>query len=187
MSVSNEKYKIVGAVIIFAYCAHSVLPPHVFSLLFRGINFLILVGLGIYKFRQSALPAVVQQIKYDENEREQLRLTTDELVVQQEIVEQEFHRYQVVTGELADKVHDWCMAFSKKQAEQEKEQERIATALRKKAEQKAHYFFIDRVQQQLVPSSINRAREQLMSRFASDQEGAEFLTAMIEHMEQEKI
>ncbi|HEV2600851.1 MAG TPA: hypothetical protein VGT41_01005 [Candidatus Babeliales bacterium] len=187
MSVSNEKYKIIGAVIIFAYCAHTVLSAHVFSLLFRAINFFILVGLGVYKFRQSLLPSVVQQIKYDENEREQLRLTSDELVLQQEVVEQGFNRYQVLTDELADKVQDWCTAFAKKQAEREKEQERIAAVLRKKAEQKAHYFFIDRAQRQLVPSSINRAREQLVSKFASDQQGAEFLTEMIEYMQQEKV
>lgn len=138
----------------------------VIAFIFRIINFLILIGLGVYFFKKYILVRIKQGI--EEKKRKKLAFEQEQVKTQYAVqnLEQQLKNQQVEYAHLFERVTVWRNAVEHQQKQEHErnsvEEKTIAVRSEQKIEalKKRHYY------QEVMPRAFARSREELETYFA---------------------
>lgn len=153
------------------------------SFLFRILNFLLLVSLGIYVFwryfyyslkahmatRQAALNHLVDQKNMLALEQTDL----DEAIKQQEIA----------YDQIRTKLHTWRACVAQTMYERKHEQEKLRRELFERMQQRRANFARERLEKLVIPRAVDNARTQLQQFFATDNHQARYIDSIFKRMQ----
>lgn len=156
------------------------------SLIFRLLNFGVLIAFFVYIFKRSVLADIIKNITSTQERLHTLKTHRDNLKNQLKALEHTAQEQEKLSKELALKVARWQDVFSTKVRHHSEQNEHIRRFLITKTELQSKTIALHKVQKVVFPKVIMQSQEQLEQKFASEQAGEEFINSLLVCMEKGK-
>ncbi len=155
---------------------------NIVGIVFRVINFGVLIGLAVYFFKKHALPIIKQQIADKQafivslhNQEQMLEQEKEE--VTKRIIEDEQQWMH-----LKDTFDQWRTTVSQVYAEHEKERQQRIRTLQDRAENRMQQVTSMRLSVRVFPQALEQAGAELQKYYADAQQADQFIKRIIDHM-----
>jgi len=153
------------------------------TIVFKVINFAILIAAVIYLFKRYALSVIKAQITQQYDDHKLLQQKSHHAIAKQEEVERAIVYQKELYQKLHQKIEQWNDIFAVVVKEREREKETIKIALHHKALQQQNYIASSYVTQIVLPAALDNARHQLIADFNNNsQEAITFNETLIAYM-----
>ncbi|HSW73981.1 MAG TPA: hypothetical protein VLG71_02375 [Candidatus Limnocylindria bacterium] len=152
------------------------------SIIFRLLNFGVLIAFFTYIFKKSLLPDIRQEVTCKEKHRHDLKQHRDDLKTKIKTLEHELEAQDLLSKELALKVarwHDTCATTLQQRKAQE---EKRASLLHHKTQLQSENLHKEHLQAAVIPEVIHNLEEKLQATFASPSAGTHFMDSILMFM-----
>lgn len=149
------------------------------SIFFRLLNFGVLVALGVYIFYKYMLNGIQQKIAqqkalHENKERQKELLHEENEKIKQSIV------VQAQLGEaLLYKVIQWSEQVELERAARKKNYEKLRVQQEKKDEIRRAQLELDALKKTVIPVAVEKARNELVQKFAVENNGEHYLNSLM--------
>lgn len=156
--------------------------PFSVTLLFRVLNFLVLVALGVYVFWRyfyaslKAQMATRQAALVHLNERKNA-LAQEQALIDQALVEQE-KKYESIV----QKLQEWRSLVQATLQAREHEREILKEKLVESMRKRRAIMAQEHLEKVVIPQAVHQARAQLQTRYADQKHAESYLTSLFKRM-----
>lgn len=156
----------------------------IIDLLFRFINFGILIALGVYGFKRYALTQIRQAIAEKDAQKDHLHQAQTKAQRALETINHALRNQQIENEYLLSRVTAWELAIEKEREEKKQQAVVQEKLLREQATQKAHALERMRLYQEVIPAARAKAHQELEKYFTTEHHQQEFLQNVIMTLEE---
>lgn len=152
------------------------------AIIFRLINFAILIVAGIYLFKRYALDWINEQIAGQAQELDLLQHQDQALARQQADNELAITEQEKLYQALLQKLDAWNNMFTIAKKQREREKGQTIILLQQKVAKQQNHLAVMRAQKEILPAAINNAQQVLMNEFTSSERGHQYIKSLIVYM-----
>ncbi len=156
----------------------------IIAIIFRLINFLILIALGIYCFKKYALEVIRGNISAEQEHLDELKARAQELQQEKKNLEKGIKEDGRACSLLREKIATWHIAAEQESDAFKAEREGRIEIVKARAEKQAQAIELYRRQQIIVPAAIEKAQTLLEKTFASKDRAHSYVQQVIAKMEE---
>jgi len=156
------------------------------AIIFRLINFTILIAAAVYLFKRYALSWIQEQIVGKVSEIDQLQSQVQMLDAQKKDSEQAIINQKKLYHTLYHKMEQWNKSFTIVKNQRDQEKENIMRSLQHKVVQQQNYIALSHAQKKILPVAISNARQILTDEFRSEARAHQFIGSLIKYMGEQK-
>ncbi len=154
----------------------------VISTLFRFINFGLVCAVATYVFVKKILPSVKNKIAAKHTELQDIAAENKNLLEMQKEIQEEIDEQELLSRKLYDQISVWSSVFQKEQDLYRQEQALVVKRLRQRLDTQAEYKLHSQLRAAVLKKAFEGAQQELASFFASEKNGRQFVTSVIERM-----
>jgi len=163
-----------------------ILSENFVDIFFRFLNFgVLIVGLR-YIYINYIVATVQDEIAADEKKVAIMAQQKDAYYQQEQHITQEIHNQRELVTHLMKKLEQWNLAADEVERTNQDEHERLEDALRKKAAIQSEHIAYYMLERRALPLAVEELDLSLAAYFKSDKRGAEYITAVIDHLKKER-
>ncbi len=155
----------------------------VIGVIFRILNFAVVIVFFAYLFKKFALDTIKNQIASRKRHREQLNWQIKELDQAYHVLDKQIIEQDELCKKFIEKIKKWRHAFDDAERLKKREQLKMKVHMEERAKIYADWIVAKRLQQHVIPTALLNAREQLSHQFESEDQGNQFLNKLIKAME----
>ena len=156
------------------------------SVIFRLVNFGILVFMCVYLFKRYVLPSIKEQMKSEEEEAQAIKSRHKELRMQEKTVTAFAQEQEKTCCMLKEKVHRWRRVQDDYVLRRAQERERRVRYLNDRVAHQELEFAQQRVLQKALPRAVMHARIALQQTFSSADKKRAYLNEIMSQISKEK-
>lgn len=150
------------------------------SIIFRLVNFGVLIALMVYIFRTYALEAIKKKLAAREFFQAELRAQTCRFEEKKAEELQQSSHDRILFESLSQKVLLWEQAIKNERLARESMCEKRAIELHHRMVQRAEQIFQERATRELLPAAFKAAERHIVQQFEDVQERKKFLSKSLE-------
>ncbi|BDC34169.1 hypothetical protein Noda2021_01270 [Candidatus Dependentiae bacterium Noda2021] len=155
------------------------------AILFRIINFLVFVGLGIYFFKKKMLKATQQKINekevYLKSLQEQDRMLNNQFSSLEDVLKKQEEK----CASLTEKVVQWKVAQTHQAAKKLQKRNAHLKTMHERLELKEEYINQQRFEQAAVLEALKKTKEDLEQHFSKDAAGQSYMHTILKAIDKE--
>lgn len=155
------------------------------SVIFRLVNFGVLLFVCAYFFRRYILPDLQAQMVHEEQESIRIQERHREIEHQEKSVENFSQSQKKLCSLLQEKVNCWHAVYEKTVQHQEQEKKERMTFLQKKIKQQELVFAQKKMLHEITPKAIAVITEKMQKQFASEHHGSAYIDSIIRQLRKE--
>jgi hypothetical protein len=159
----------------------------IISIVFRFLNFGVLLGLAVYAFRRYANPFLRAQIGAKDAALYALKQQRDELKSQVRVLELQAHQHDAQRLSMRLKLERWQEVWQSQERLRYEEKQRLTTLLTKKAELQAQTRMLDQLQRNIFPAVLAQSRTALQNYFEHPEHEHKFTEQLLTFMQKGKM
>jgi len=156
----------------------------IIAIIFRLINFLILIALGIYCFKKYALELIRADMSSEQEHLDGLKAQAEELQQEKRNLEKGIKEDARACSLLREKITTWHIAAEQELHAFKAEREGRIEIVKARAEKQAQTIELYRRQRIIVPAAIEKAQTLLEKTFASKDRAHSYVQQVIAKMEE---
>ncbi|HZW61697.1 MAG TPA: hypothetical protein VFF04_05730 [Candidatus Babeliales bacterium] len=153
------------------------------SIIFKLLNFAVLIGLFVYLFKNYFLDSIKEQMNAKEQFLADLKHQKEALKEQQKKLEQQIEAQDIVCADFGNKIERWQAAVHEEEIKKQKMREQLHAKLTKKIEYQAHQLSVEKIEKIIEPQALEHAKATLEKEFTAAPAGQRFIEQLINYME----
>jgi F0F1-type ATP synthase membrane subunit b/b' len=152
--------------------------------IFKLINFIIVIGLGIYLTKKYVIPFLEQEIAKYQESIQRLHTAKEQLDVQQAHIDQQRLMQEQLAQELTQKIHEWHRVVSTTKQQHEVERDARRSTLIQEYMTCQQTNAQEQIRQTIAKKVFAQMNQELQTTFTPKQRGQEYLHDVIKAMRQ---
>lgn len=160
------------------------LDKTVISIIFRIINFSLIIALFVYLFRTYVVTMIKEAIQRDDALEQERHRKKKSLEHEVKLLDKQMQEQAHLCDHLMKKVKQWDEIFKENEHSKAKEQKTIQEEIQKKMNVQVEQIEKRRVYKQVVPQALDKARNELEAKYKEKENGEHFLNYLMRFMEQ---
>ena len=156
------------------------------SVIFRLINFAILIALFTYLFKRYALETLKESMAGEQEALSALQQNKEQLTLSSRLATQSLADQEQLCIVLARKVDAWQAVCNHELAQRQQEKERLLQQLIAKNQEQSDNVAFDSVQRHVLPIVLVKAKAQLQTMFESEEKGRVYIEQLVEQLKKGK-
>lgn len=153
-------------------------------IIFRLINFGIIVAAGVYFYRRFGRKVLQEMFESSEKHRQSLRDEVISLGVHAQKIEQEFVEQESLGAHLAHTVEQWQLSVRQAIAARHHEKEALTSTLQRKAERVARHAAWLSLRRECLEGALKEATDSLTAFYADPTHAQEYLYMVHAHIKE---
>ncbi|MBA3954620.1 hypothetical protein H0X48_04865 [Candidatus Dependentiae bacterium] len=153
------------------------------SLIFKFINFGIIIALIVYAFKRYGLPLVVSQIKAGEKYKHDLAVDRSELFVSQTLLEQEVHDQEQQCVALSKKIDQWNEVVADQLRQKEVQSQAIREITNQRRKHQSEQYSLQKTKHTLTGCVEKRLKQELIVYFADEKLAHNYIQQTLSRIE----
>ncbi|HEB41903.1 MAG TPA: hypothetical protein ENI08_02710 [Candidatus Dependentiae bacterium] len=162
------------------------MDEQIVAFIFKIVNFLVFIGLGVYFFKKYALRKIITGIARKESFIRGLFDRQQELEQQQYALDQTIAKEEALCLALKKKVNLWKHHVGNELKKQEKEQEEQTQNVYMRLKKRMEMIVTSQIKKKAFQRAIDRSRFVLKQQFAQEKNADQFLTWTISWMSEDE-
>jgi len=154
------------------------------SIFFRLLNFSIIIGVAVYLVKKM-LPSFHEKIAAKHKAHQDLTQKNRQLVTQQRDLEQKIDSQEQVGKNLHDQIVLWSSVFDQHLETQTEERKKRFAQSQERSQVQAERLTRAHVQSVVFSRALRGAQAPLISHFAQQQAGRQFMASVLQKMSKE--
>lgn len=135
------------------------------SVLFRLLNFAVLIALGIYVVKRKFLNNIREKIKQKDAQEIDLILKRKELLHQQENIETTIAQETVLIDKLKNNIMEWKTSADEREQQRKALELQSIQKLKEKIELQNEHRALETMRKKIIPEVIKESQEALKEKF----------------------
>ena len=156
--------------------------PVVISVIFRLLNFAIMVAIVVYVYYRNLHPAAKEVIHQEELKKEALVTQHDELLDKESELKKKLQDQKNECCYLLTKIDQWRERFDERQKQYENEREKAHERAQKRAQLQSEWLGRNLAYKQIVEHVVEIMREDLKNRFSDEDQQQKYIEQLIVFM-----
>jgi F0F1-type ATP synthase membrane subunit b/b' len=156
----------------------------IIAIIFRVINFLVLIALGIYAFKKYALELIRADMSAEQEHLDGIKARAQELQQEKRDLEKGIKEDARACSLLREKITTWHSVAEQESHAFRAEREGRIEIVKGRAEKQAQAIELYRRQRVIVPAAIEKAQTLLEKTFASKDRAHSYVQQVIAKMEE---
>lgn len=156
------------------------------EIFFRLLNFGVFAWVLRYIYHKYIGPTAQAEIEADEKKVAIIAQQKDTYYQQEQAITREIEEQHLQVMRLNKKIEQWQAAAHEDARLHEKEHEDLEDALRKKAVMQSAHIACYMIEQRAVPLAIKELETSLISHFAGDERGSEYISQTADRIAKER-
>lgn len=153
--------------------------PRIIAIVFRLINFGIVIGIFAYVFKAKLLDLIKSQINEEHKHADSLEKRAHQLKAEKQQVEDGIKQDAVSCAQLKDKVDAWRAAAQAELVALDEQKKHRIGQLQERAQAQAQQIEQHRAQKTIAPQALVHAKKQLIADFASHKDTDAYMQRII--------
>ncbi len=162
------------------------MDEQIIAFIFKIVNFVVFIGLGVYFFKKYALRKIITGIAQKESFIRGLFDRQQELEQQQYALGQTIVKEEALCLTLKKKINLWNHHVEKELKEQKQEEEEQTQIMYIRLKKRMEMVVTSQIKEKAFQRAINRARFALKQQFAQEKNADQFLTWTISRMSEDE-
>lgn len=157
---------------------------HFIIVFFKLVNFGIILFLGAYLFKRYVVPSIRAQMQADTHMFASLQKSYHMLMRHYQLLDKEIEDDRYVQADLKQKIMRWRAHLKQKERELEDERVRRTKRLAHLVARQEKEISTQLLYQQILPTAVNQARDQLEKEFAQESAQEQYLNRVMHKIAQ---
>ncbi len=158
------------------------MDEQIIDFIFKIVNFVVFIGLGVYFFKKYALPKIITGIAQRESFIRGLFDRQQELEQQQYVLDQTIAKEEALCLALKKKVNLWKFHVGNELKKQQQEEEEQIQIVYMRLKKRMEMVVTSQIKEKAFQRAIDGSRFALKQQFAQEKNADQFLTWTISWM-----
>lgn len=160
---------------------------NIVAIVFRILNFIVLIGVGIFLFRRYVLPGL--KADYNKDKAFKKSLAEQKRLLEERSYELDMrYAQQTIKGDyLKERVIQWQESIAHKKQMRAQEKEQRLYQLTQIYKKQYEHIEKDAIKKQVVPQAFDRACSLLVHEYAQTSAGQQALSSLIQQVQEKSL
>lgn len=158
---------------------------HIIAIIFKLLNFAVIVSLFVYLFRRYVIQWIYATIAEKKKVVDDLEHMVNVLHAEHESLDRHMQEQEFLQQDLNRKLEQWNSRFEHVKKQHEQQQAKRREQIARINEIRAHARMLQKVERIVVPQALIQMTDRLQSKYKDNQVGHSFLARIINHLSKE--
>ncbi|MEX0940130.1 MAG: hypothetical protein WDZ41_02125 [Candidatus Babeliales bacterium] len=152
---------------------------NIIAIIFRLINFSIIVAGSVYLFQKYILSSIKERIKEKEIFWQNLRINKESLIDQKDRIITQIASQETYAQYLLNNIVKWQKYIQQKELQKIEQQKNISIHIAQRIDQQEQNYSLELLKQELLPDVFDKAYDELKKKYQSPIEAQEYIDKVL--------
>lgn len=158
---------------------------HVIAIVFKLLNFAVIVSLFVYLFRRYVIQWIYSSLAEKKKVVDDLEHMVNVLHAEHESLDRHMQEHELLHHDLNRKLEQWNTRFEQAKKQREQQQAKRREQMARINEIRAHARMLQSIERIVVPQAVIQMTDQLQAKYQDNQASNAFLARIINHLSKE--